>query len=396
MRPRVAFVVQRCGADIAGGAERLCLETATHLAADWDVEILTTCARDYSTWENAYAPGSSEIAGVALRRFPVDAPRDRPAFERLSERLVELGREAAIWQQQEWISAQGPVSSQLQQFVEREARAYDAFYFYTYLYATTYQVLPFAAGRAVLVPLAHDEWPFHLSIWDEFFRRPRGILFSSIDERRLVERRFAGLANLGPVIGTGIDVPAQLDGARFRSERGIVEPFVLYLGRVDPAKGCDELIEHFIALRRSETKPRKLVLAGPLGMGVPRHPDILTLGAISETEKWNALAAADMLVMPSRYESLSLVALEAWSAGTPVLVSGLSSVLVGQCRRSGGGLWYANGDEFAKLVASDLMGQATALGAQGKRYVETQYRWADVVAAHRAWLERTLAPQPAG
>jgi glycosyltransferase involved in cell wall biosynthesis len=95
--------------------------------------------------------------------------------------------------------------------------------------------------------------------------------------------------------------------------------------------------------------------------------------------------------MPSRYESLSIVALEAWSLGTPILANGLSSVLVGQCRRSGGGLWYANSGEFARLLSSDLLGKARQLGAQGKRYVEEHYRWSDVVAQHRAWLDDLLA-----
>jgi glycosyltransferase involved in cell wall biosynthesis len=389
-RPRVAFVVQRCGSDIAGGAERLCLETATHLREAWDVEILTTCARDYTTWENVYEPGPSNVAGVPLQRFAVDVPRDGAAFERLSREL-ESGASVPLWRQQDWIAAQGPVCSALQQFVERSARDYDAIYFYTYLYATTYQVLPFAGDAAVLVPLAHDEWPFYLPIWDDLFRRPRGILFASRDERRLVERRFGELGNFGPAIGIGIDPPRAVDPEAFRLAHGLDASFALYLGRVDPAKGCAEMVDQFVELRRSERGARKLVLAGPLEMTLPKHDDVVTLGQISDEDKWNALAAADVLVMPSRYESLSIVALEAWSLGTPILANGLSSVLVGQCRRSGGGLWYANSGEFARLLSSDLLGKARQLGAQGKRYVEEHYRWSDVVAQHRAWLDDLLA-----
>jgi glycosyltransferase involved in cell wall biosynthesis len=382
--------VQRCGSDIAGGAERLCLETATHLREAWDVEILTTCARDYTTWENVYEPGETVLGGVPVQRFPVDAPRDAVAFERLSREL-ESGAPLPLWRQQDWIAAQGPVCSALQQFVERRARSFDAIYFYTYLYATTYQVLPFAGEAAVLVPLAHDEWPLYLSMWDDLFRRPRGILFASSDERRLVERRFGELPNLGPVIGIGIDPPRAVDPDAFRRAYGIRENFALYLGRVDPAKGCAEMVEQFVALRRGELRARKLVLAGPQEMTLPKHRDVVALGQLSDEHKWNALAAADVLVMPSRYESLSIVALEAWSLGTPILANGLSSVLVGQCRRSGGGLWYANGAEFARLLSSDLLGKARELGAQGKHYVEENYRWGDVVAKHRAWLDDLLA-----
>ncbi len=382
--------MQRCGSDIAGGAERLCLETAAHLKEAWDVEILTTCARDYATWENVYEPGPDEAEGVPLRRFRVDAPRDQAVFDRLSRELAG-GEPVPLWRQQDWIAAQGPVCSALQQFVERNARTFDAIYFYTYLYATTYQVLPFAGESTVLVPLAHDEWPFYLPIWDEFFRRPRGIVFVSTDERRLVERRFGELGSLGPAIGIGIDPPGAADPEAFRWTHRIAEKFALYLGRVDRAKGCAEMIEQFIALRRTERVERKLVLAGPLEMALPKHRDVIALGQLSESEKWNALAAAEMLIMPSRYESLSIVALEAWSLGTPILANGLSPVLVGQCRRSGGGLWYANGDEFARLLSSGLLGRARELGAQGRRFVEQNYRWSDVVQRHRAYLDDFLA-----
>src|SRR5262249_48552725 len=95
---RLAFVVQRYGLDIAGGAEYHGRLIAEHLSRHAAVDVLTTCARDYVTWQNHYPPGESRERGVRVRRFPVDAPRDPERFARLTARLfgeaarVEPGR----------------------------------------------------------------------------------------------------------------------------------------------------------------------------------------------------------------------------------------------------------------------------------------------------------------
>jgi glycosyltransferase involved in cell wall biosynthesis len=163
--------------------------------------------------------------------------------------------------------------------------------------------------------------------------------------------------------------PRAGDAAHFREAFRIGEPFMLYVGRVEPAKGVDDLLAHFLALRAIDFKPMSLVLAGPIAMELPERSDVIALGRIAEDEKWNALAAADFVVVPSAYESLSIVALEAWAAGRAVLANGSSAVLVGQCRRSGGGLWYAQEREFVDLARSGLVGEAQRLGVQGARYV---------------------------
>ncbi len=176
--------------------------------------------------------------------------------------------------------------------------------------------------------------------------------------------------------GVAVDAHPNEDGARFRQRYAINAPFLLYMGRIEPSKGCDELFAHFIELRRHEQQPRKLVLLGRAVMDIPAHPDILPIGFVDEQTKWDALAACELLVMPSPYESLSMVLLEAWSARKPVLVNGQCAVLVGQCRRANGGLWYKNFAEFAVCLHT-LQDDAlrACLGAQGQRFVEQNYTW---------------------
>jgi glycosyltransferase involved in cell wall biosynthesis len=162
---------------------------------------------------------------------------------------------------------------------------------------------------------------------------------------------------------------------------------LLCVGRVEEAKGTGELLQYFGALQEADPRERTLVLAGPLGMRVPARGDVVALGAVPEQEKWDALAAATFVCVPSPYESLSLAALEAWAAGTPVLASGASAVLIGQCRRANAGLWYANEAEFVELARTRLFGRGAELGANGRRYVREHYTWARVRAALTGLIE---------
>ena len=170
-RPRVAFVTQRYGAEVNGGAELHCRWMAEHMARHWDVSALTTCALDYITWDNHYPPGEERIGGVTVRRFPVAEPRDIERFNRLSEELVATPQ-PTIAQQEEWMRAQGPWSPALFDAIATAGERYDLFVFFGYLYAQSYFGLPRAPAPVIFAPLAHDEWPIRLSMWDPVFARP--------------------------------------------------------------------------------------------------------------------------------------------------------------------------------------------------------------------------------
>lgn len=373
--PKVAFIVQRCGVEVNGGAETHCLLVSERMSKYWDVEILTTCALDYVTWENYYPPGVTEVAGVKVRRFPVAQPRDVDKFSQLSESISSCLQKTSLAEQEAWMQAQGPWSPELINYVKLHQYKYDAFIFFTYLYATTYFVLPLVANKAYLAPLAHNEWTIYMRIWDAFFTQPVSFIFNTIEEKKLLQTRFPHALLAGSIAGVAIEPPQICSADNFRQEYGIDEPFLLYVGRIDPSKGCQELFDYFIELRSRETTPRKLILLGKPTMAIPTHIDIIALGFVDEQTKWNAIAACDILVMPSPYESLSMVLLEAWAIGKPVLVNGLCEVLQGQCRRSHGGLWYCNRDEFQ--VALEIMdeGVKKQLGLQGKTFVEANYVW---------------------
>jgi glycosyltransferase involved in cell wall biosynthesis len=190
------------------------------------------------------------------------------------------------------------------------------------------------------------------------------------------------------VAGVGVNVPADVSGERFVAKFGLEDPFVLYVGRLDKAKNVPQLIEYFDRFRATHPGPLKLALAGKAYIPLPELPDVVSLGYLSEEDKFDALQAAALLVMPSLYESLSMIALEAWRIGRPVLANGRCDVLKEQCRQSNGGLYYLSYSEFAAtlslLLASPWL--RDRLGENGRRFVQRSYHWDVIVAKYRALL----------
>jgi len=379
-KPKVNFVIQRCGKEVNGGGESLCYVIAERMARHWDIEVLTTCALDYTTWENHYAPGLDVQKDFTIRRFLVDSPRIGAEFDELSRELTQDIDNEQL--QLDWMNAQGPVSTSLCEYLKTEVDNTELFIFFTYLYGTTWYGLPIVSERAILSPLAHDEWTIHLNMWDDFFEMPKGFIFNTPEERTFVQHRFPTANIDGPVIGLAIDDPSDVDPTRFRQDYGIDEEFILYVGRVDESKGCLDLIRNFRAMRNLGIGPERLVFIGKSAIDIPNDEDILFLGFVETHVKWDALAACSFLVMPSKYESLSIAILEAWKVSKPVLVNGECDVLVGQCKRSNGGLWYSSAEEFINCMKQFISGStASVLGRQGKAYVDRNYTW-EAIESH--------------
>jgi glycosyltransferase involved in cell wall biosynthesis len=377
-RPRVAFVVQRCGEEVNGGAEWHCLQVAQRMSAHWETEVLTTCARDYMTWENFYPAGAVKLGGTSVRRFPVDRPRDVEDFNQLSATLQRDIASASIAAQEEWMRAQGPISTALLEYLAAEKESYDAFIFFTYLYATTYFGLPLVREKAYLAPLAHDEWPIYFSMWERLFSLPQRFIFNTEWEERFLRERFPDLSLAGTITGVGIEQPRVIESERFRDKYNLHEPFLLYVGRIDAAKGCAEMFDYFLRWREQTGANRKLVLLGMEVLAVPFHDDVVHLGFVPEDEKWQAMASCDWLWMPSVHESLSMVLLETWSAGRPAIVTGACGVLRAHCERSHGGLWYEGYDDWRAILETISDDEKQQLGRQGMAYVRDHYSWSRV------------------
>jgi glycosyltransferase involved in cell wall biosynthesis len=374
---KLACVIHRFGADIAGGSEGHCRLIAEHLAASHDVTVLTTTAHDHVSWANHYEPGESRIASLAVVRFPVERQRDLLRFRQISDQV--FSDRASASDEEQWFRENGPFAPALLDYLQQHAREFDLVLFWSYRYYDAYFGLPLAADRAVLLPTAEADPLIQVDALTPYFALPRGYLFLTPEEEALVADR-APRGTPRQIIGCGLDPPPAVDRSRLDAV-GIREPYVLYLGRIDPNKGCATLLRYF---RRYLDSGRNipLILAGPENMPIPEHPLIRRLGFVDAATRDALLANAHVLVMPSPYESLSMVLLEAWNYGIPALVNARCAVLKGQVLRADGGLYYQSAMEFAGALdyLLDHRQAAAQLGAQGRAYVDREYRWPTVMA----------------
>jgi glycosyltransferase involved in cell wall biosynthesis len=222
-------------------------------------------------------------------------------------------------------------------------------------------------------------------------------MYNSFEERAMINAVSSNGHVPGVVVGVGSEIPDAVNPARARHKFGLHNPFIIYVGRIDANKGCDELFRHFVRYAEGSSRPLDLVLIGTPVLPIPDHPRIKHLGFVSDQDKFDAIAGADVLVVPSPYESLSMVALEAWALGRPVLASARCDVLVGQCVRSNAGLYYEDAHEFAAALDRILSDPtlAATLGRNGRAFFTRHYSWPVIERKYLEMFDRLRRTPPA-
>jgi len=401
---RVAFVVPRYGTSIIGGAETAARLLAEHLVAnrDWDVDVLTTCAEDFVTWDDVYPEGESWVGGVRVVRFRSEAGR-HPSFHPLSASLLADPAVVSHADAERWLDLQGPVTPDLADAAADWSA--DAVVFYPYLYYPTVRVIDRVTVPTILHPAAHDEPALHLPIFPQVFASADALVFQTEAERHLVEQTFPVASHHQLLLGLGVEEPDpkesgpgsvadNLAGGVAGAGTVVPEaPYLVCLGRVDSHKGTTLLARYFARYKERRPGHLRLVFAGPVIDGPPDHPDIDVLGTVSEAQKWELLTGASALVSPSPWEAFSLVVAESWSARTPVLVNAGCAATVEHCRRSGGGIAFDGYGEFEvavdRLVSEAAFGRE--LGERGRAYVDARFRWPHLIDRYAAFVESVVA-----
>jgi len=383
MKKKIAIVVQRYGTEVNGGSELYARLLAEHLIDDYDVEVLTTCALDYITWGNYFPEGMSYVNNVKVRRFHVDKQRDMQQFIKVNEKKM-----GGLITDQVWIDEQGPYCPSCIEYIEKNRDNYDVFIFVTYLYYLTVMGMGEVSNKAILVPTAHDEPYIYLEKFKKVFTSPRAIVFLTEEEKSFVHNLFMNESILSDVIGAGIDVP-ELDLSLEINSNLEMGNYLVYAGRIDISKNCPELFNYFIEYKKRNPSNLKLCLMGSEKISIPKHPDIISLGFVSDEDKFRYLAGAKMLVLPSQFESLSFAVLEAMALGVPVVVNEKAEVLKGHCKKSSAGLYYSNYFEFEGcliflLSHSDIYKQ---MSINAKEYVRANYRWDVVIDKYKKIIE---------
>ena len=376
--PRLGFVVPRFGAGIVGGAEIHCQVLVENLVANGvDAEVLTTCAVDHLTWEDHLPAGTTVENGVTVHREPVDPRRDNGRFFELHDRLAR-GLPSGRADEIEWM-AQSVWSPELQDALEDEDR-YDWIIPMPYLFGTTFWAVAGRPERTALIPCLHDEAHAWLPSVRAMITAARGCMYNSQGEGVLLAR-LAPDANVRLVsIGYDEGPPPTHDAvAAFCAARGIAPGYLLYAGRRETGKGLPDLFAAYARLvaRRPDAPPLALMGRGELVPPPGIADRVVDLGFVPDEDRDTAFAAAGLLVNPSRLESLGMVVLEAWLAGTACVVSGGSPVLREHCRASGGGLPYGTPDEFVEALEMlmDDPDMCRRMARDGARYVRETYNW---------------------
>ena len=383
----LAFVIQRYGKEVMGGSELHCRQIAEKMVeAGYDCTVYTTTAKDYITWKNEYSPGESLLNGVLIKRYQVDRVRDIESFNKYSDWI--FFNDHTKDDEWEWMEKQGPSSPALLDALEKEESEHDLFIFFTYLYYNTYWGLKRIQGKKVLVPTAHDEPALHLDIMKEVFSAPDAFMFNTESEKNMLSRLFSFEGKYQETVGVGVEIPEEPNTREFFQRHRITVPYILYAGRIEPGKGCGELIEYFIRFNR-ENPYLKLVLIGKLLMELPVHPGILYLGFVSPEEKNAAMFGALASVHPSYLESLCMAALESMAIRTPIFVQARTDPLKQHCINGKGGLYYDSYQEFAAGLGLFLKDEKLRkiMGNNGFGYVRDDYSWPKVMDKYKKMFD---------
>lgn len=390
---RIAFVCPRFSEQgTIGGAETLLKALAERAAADGrEVDFLTTCASDHFTWANTLPPGSRKYGNLTVTFFPVNEDRDTGKFLEIQQH-IDRGQAITRADEQAWIT-HSVNSRHLIEHLERHRADYDCIVTGPYLFGITWFATQVAPEKTLLVPCLHDESFAYLSIMRDMFHRVGGFIFNTEPERALAERLYQ-TGGQGAVVGLGLD-DFTVDAQAFARRHHITQPYVLYSGRREPLKGTPLLTEYLHVFRQRTGRDIRLVFtgSGPIDAPAEMKEAMLDVGFVSEQEKHEAMAGAACFIHPSVNESLGIVLLESWLAGTPAIVHAKGEVLRDQCLRSGGGLWFKVYPEFEECLLRllDDADLRRCLGASGRAFVREVYSWPAVEARLFAALDGVAA-----
>lgn len=386
---RIAFVPPRYGDDVVGGAETVLRQAAERLARrGWEVDVLTTCARDHYTWANAYPAGSERHGDLTVFRFPVVHPRESSLWQSL-DRRIRLGSSLSMAEQHAWVNGRFRVPGLFHHLVA-QGHSYRAIVFSPYLFWTTVVGATVAPERTVVIPCLHDENYAYLPVFRPLLAGSAQVWFMSEPEHQLAHR-IGPVAATHPVTGEGVLIPESYDPDGFRARHGLARPYALFVGRRESGKGWQDLLRAFV---RAVTRLGVDLDLVTFGVGKVDAPSLVAdrvrdLGWLPDEEVGDAYAAAAAYIQPSLFESFSRTIMESWLAGTPVIANGASDVVRWHCERSGAGLLYSDEYELAQYLAlvADNPDRLGGLGELGRRYVLANYTWDAALDRMEAALE---------
>ena len=388
MKKKIAIINQRYGLEVNGGSELYSRQIAERLIAKYDVEVLTSCAVEYVKWSNYYNEGVEQINGVTVRRFKTLHEREPKVFSALDSMMLSNPHiEEEISEQ--WIEHMGPYCPELVEYVDKHQDEYEAIIVVTYLYYTAVKSIVRIKNKAIFIPTAHQEPFIHFDMYKKVFGAADAYVFLTDEEKDLVHSIFHNEDVPYEVMGVGVEVPEVVDSERFKKKYSL-DNYLIYVGRIDEGKDCPRLFKYFLEYKRRVKNDLKLVLMGKAVCDIPKSPDIISLGFVSEEDKFDGIKGAKALILPSKFESLSISVLEAMTLSVPVIVNGICDVLKGHCVKSNGGLYYKNYFEFEGCInyMMEHPEEYAIMCKNARKYVEDYFQWDDIMKKFDRIIER--------
>lgn len=405
MKDKIAVVVQRYGLEINGGAELHARMLAEKLSVIYNVEIITTCAIEYEFWNNYYPEGVEVINNIKVRRFKTKK-KDVKRFNQLSKLARKLftykDRKLSIlnfpyllykrikynknsFNFSDWLEVQGPFSPDLINYIKKEKQNYKAFIFFTYLYHPTNIGMKEVSEKSILIPTAHDEPQFYLDGYAQLFSYPKYMMYNTQTEKDLVEKVYPHAKKIkSEIAGIGFD---DYDTTADKlPEYLYFKKYFIYIGRIVEDKGCVMMIEYFknFKIAHPEHEDIKLVLVGKnsLHKKIAEGDDVIFTGFVDHALKNTLLINAIALIMPSFFESLSLITLESMLLEIPVIVNKNCEVLYAHVEKSETGKSFVSSREFSQALVFYLQQTHDDLiseGSSAKNYVLKNYSWNTII-----------------
>jgi glycosyltransferase involved in cell wall biosynthesis len=422
--------------EFAGGAERLARGMAVELGKRGvRTKVFTTCSRSPydSWWEDYYVEGTSDEAGVEVRRFAT--VKESAGYLATIEKL-QNGQELTP-QDEEDFFVYGINSRQLTEALARYLTDDYEIIALPYFHGLTHSVVNRYRGKISIVPCFHDEPQFKWEATQKLLTNAKNVFFNSIEERDMTIKRYGASIGRkiveGIVTGVGVEIrdsnrknadagfvpdektegeknvqPVSGQGARNGKSFGrkivegllagigveildsdnvgtnaeddrlrLPENYFVYAGRKERGKNVDLLCGWFAHYAAENQRNVKLVFIGGGDASLVPQGDehFIDYGFVSETEKQRVIKSANALINLSLNESFSIVLMEGWLLGVPAIVSSGCAVTSGHVRRCNGGLFVDNYEEFA--LALRLLERnrevASELGRCGQSYVAANF-----------------------
>jgi len=390
---KISIIVQRYGLTINGGAELHARFLAERLSENHDVTVLTTQSTSYDEWANDITQTEEIINGVRVLRFS-SKKKNYKLFRKYRRLLSKTTKYQKVFKAigvfktldkmgqfnpseedfNNWLIHQGPYCEGLVNHLSKLKNKEDVFIFFSYLYYPTSVGLPQVSAKSILIPTAHDEMPFYFNGYKDLFEKAKFIMCNSASEKSLVERSYPFVKNNeNDIAGVGIE-NVEINS----NDTPKAYEYLIYIGRVDGAKNVDELIVWFTKYNKSLNNKMKLVLVGKNVSDLKGNEHVIFTGFISEKEKYNWLDNAKALVIPSLYESLSMVTLEAMAQGIPVIANAKCEVLENHIQQSKTGYSYTDYTSFINVINKTVSlskDEREQMGKKSKLYVATNYSW---------------------